>query len=384
MEHTIVQCLHVCCNKIDNVSLFILKECCTLLYENNIEKCLDNAEMILDLTWEKLNSFHWKNVPLVWQKLYSFACVFKASCLGYNATADDELIEICRVSDMGLLMGHNVMNGILHKIIKIFKPAQPKYIETQNTENYELDPEVHNPIKVLSNPSLISFQDFMNHALPMVLSDCIDHWPAMAKWNFQYLNNIAGHRLVPVELGAKYTDESWGQKLMTISNFIQKYIFNDDCTSKAYLAQHTLFDQIPLLRNDICIPDYCCISKMPDWDPDTDTEINAWFGPGGTVSPCHYDKKHNLLCQVAGRKYVRLYHPSHENALYPHEGMLNNTSKVDVEKPDDTNFPLFSEMDCNHREECILLPGQMLYIPPGYWHYVRSLDKSFSVSFWWN
>lgn len=34
--------------------------------------------------------------------------------------------------------------------------------------------------------------------------------------------------------------------------------------------------------------------------------------------------------------------------------------------------------------DCVLGPGQVLYIPIGWWHYVRSLSVSFSVSFWWN
>ncbi len=33
--------------------------------------------------------------------------------------------------------------------------------------------------------------------------------------------------------------------------------------------------------------------------------------------------------------------------------------------------------------DVVLRPGQMLYIPPGWWHFVRSLSVSFSVSFWW-
>lgn len=33
--------------------------------------------------------------------------------------------------------------------------------------------------------------------------------------------------------------------------------------------------------------------------------------------------------------------------------------------------------------EGILEPGDGLFIPVGWWHYVRSLDVSFSVSFWW-
>ena len=47
---------------------------------------------------------------------------------------------------------------------------------------------------------------------------------------------------------------------------------------KGYLAQHPLFDQIPALRNDIQEPAYCILGEG------TIQSINAWFGPGGTVS----------------------------------------------------------------------------------------------------
>ena len=59
---------------------------------------------------------------------------------------------------------------------------------------------------------------------------------------------------------------------------------------------------------------------------------------------------------------------------------LASASQVDVENPDLLKFPLFSHATCT---EYILHPGQMLYIPPHCWHYIRSLDISFSVSFWW-
>jgi lysine-specific demethylase 8 len=56
--------------------------------------------------------------------------------------------------------------------------------------------------------------------------------------------------------------------------------------------------------------------------------------------------------------------------------------QVDVENPDLHKYPKFAYiLDCY--QECILTPGDALFIPPKFWHYVRSLSVSFSVSFWW-
>ncbi len=149
--------------------------------------------------------------------------------------------------------------------------------------------------------------------------------------NPSYIRKVAGRRTVPVELGGTYTGEGWRQELMTIGDFIGRYIEsnnntnnnkngrahenpaeNDDGRSdegeKAYLAQHQLFDQIPALRRDIMTPDYCAL-LLEDEEKDRDAgsvATNAWFGPAGTVSPLHNDPFHNLLAQVVGTKRVSL------------------------------------------------------------------------------
>ena len=86
--------------------------------------------------------------------------------------------------------------------------------------------------------------------------------------------------------------------------------------------------------------------------------------------------------QVVGRKYVRLVSSAHSDALYPHgAGMHTNSSRVDADAPDTAKFPRYASAPYS---ECILEPGQMLYIPPRHWHFVKAVTVSFSCSFWWS
>lgn len=238
-------------------------------------------------------------------------------------------------------------------------------------------PTVHFPIPSRHLPSLSTFKtDFLLSRRAVVIKGALETWPALEKWTPEYVRKVCGSRTVPVELGRRYTDEDWGQQLMTIGQFIDKYIYQLDNPEKkiAYLAQHDLLTQAPVLNNDITGPDY--IAFCGKGEPD----MNAWFGPEGTVSPLHHDPKHNFLCQVFGEKYVRLYAESETEKVYPHESkMLFNTSQVDVENADLDLFPKFATAVF---EDYVLQPGDMLYIPPKCWHFVRSLSISFSVSFW--
>uniref|UniRef100_A0A453L4N4 JmjC domain-containing protein n=1 Tax=Aegilops tauschii subsp. strangulata TaxID=200361 RepID=A0A453L4N4_AEGTS len=310
------------------------------------------AEAAREMAWEQLHSGPWSEVGSAWRDAYALACLHVARLR--RAAADRR--AALRALDMGLIMGGNLLRADLEAALASIA-AEPSDGEGDGAEavdeeanrwreGLDRNRDIADALKILPTKSLsckeiarrscISLEEFIcDHFLPetpVIISGCIDHWPAMTKWkNIQYLKKIAGDRTVPVE--------------------------------------------IKELHEDIMVPDYCYAGGGEL------QSLNAWFGPHGTVTPLHHDPHHNILAQVLGRKYIRLYPGSVSEDLYPHtETMLSNTSQVDLDNVDMNEFPKVENLDFM---DCILEEGDMLYIPPKWWHYVRSLSISFSISFWW-
>ncbi|XP_056144281.1 lysine-specific demethylase 8 [Lampris incognitus] len=382
-------------DKVESSVLDLLKRSRQQLYSETASAyCMLNAQIILDISWEKLNKGTWRHVEKEWRRVYSYGCLFKVLALCHEDPSPEVIQQAIRTCDMGLLMGAAIMDNILQALVQILHCEVRKATreEDQTVHIYTKKMKIECPPAPLIKPTMAvprihcpSLESFKTNYLlplePVILEGIIDHWPALSNhpWSIEYLRSVAGCRTVPVEVGSRYTDEEWSQTLITVNEFIDRYILSkDEVKALGYLAQHQLFDQIPELKEDICIPDYCCLGEGDD----DNITINAWFGPGGTVSPLHQDPQQNFLAQVVGRKYIRLYSPEHTEKLYPHPTqLLHNTSQVEVESPDEELFPEFVKAPYL---ECVLQPGDVLFIPVLHWHYVRSLQLSFSVSFWWS
>lgn len=401
----------------------------------NLNAFIVSTDSMIDLADEKILAIPYKDVPLFWRRLLTDASLLKA-------LFQILVIHTCKVTIEKIQLLRQICNGLDTAIVVAGAPGHDRRIvidtilDLSQSQLHQLQDQIEAtmenpvsskkrrlmdeesspmtlafPVETFSTPpSFIEFNNYINanSAEAIVMENIIDHWPALNDhpWHsMSYLLSVAGERLVPVEFGSQYTDSDWSQRMMPFREFVNNYVQVGTGSKNeiAYLAQHDLFHQVPRLEQDIIIPDYCYvtpnITEHYERQP-SDVITNAWFGPGGTVSPLHHDPYHNLLAQVVGSKYIRLYAPDESSRLYPHAGMMSNTSQVNVEKVDGDRFPNFRDAKY---VECILKAGQVLYIPvsvltnayrqcpkisyhltiqPKWWHYVRSLETSFSVSFW--
>lgn len=111
---------------------------------------------------------------------------------------------------------------------------------------------------------------------------------------------------------------------------------------------------------------------------------NLWISHRGVFTQSHFDELENFNIALEGRKRFILSPPG-SRAYYPRSlarGFGDKSQAFDFDNVDSVRFPrLVSKL--SKRRELILEPGQMLYLPLGWWHQAESLDEmNININFW--
>ncbi len=109
-------------------------------------------------------------------------------------------------------------------------------------------------------------------------------------------------------------------------------------------------------------------------------QVNFWFGGANVTAFTHYDTSHNLHAVVYGKKKFIIFPPSAyaELGLYPSLHQFYRQVHLDVLSPE---MPLYLK---SKSLEVALNPGEVLYLPPYWFHCVISLETTISVNVWSN
>jgi hypothetical protein len=196
----------------------------------------------------------------------------------------------------------------------------------------------------------------------------------------------------------------------------------DDAPDMSYVRQTRVWKDIAALVDDIQPLRYGPTNLAK-------TDGNLWIGPAGTIAQMHWDPGYNLFAQIRGGKKWILVPPSESHLTYANKfslseivqdslirerfpALLENMEKtmassasledlvnsgfndserrllyswlaqmnncdVNAEEPDPEKTPLFLAA---HRYEGTLSAGDLMFIPFGWRHYVRSMSASISMN----
>ena len=216
--------------------------------------------------------------------------------------------------------------------------------------------------------------EFYTTNRPVIITGMMDDWPAMRKWNLDYFSERCGDREVEVQTGRNSSPNYEIQS----DRFVGRIRFGDFVervrtageTNDFYLtannASHNRTALSELWEDIVQIPEYLRADQPGGF---------FWMGPAGTLTPFHHDLTNNFMAQVIGRKRVKIA-PSWDLPL------MNNFhhcfSQVDGRDLPAAPNPALSQPQIL---DCVLHPGEVLFLPIGCLHFVEGLDITVTVSF---
>lgn len=215
------------------------------------------------------------------------------------------------------------------------------------------------------------YHNFYKTQTPVVVEKLTEDWPAYKKWNFDYIKEIAGDKIVPlynndpVSADKKVNEPDARMKMSEYIDLLLKgptdlriFLFN-------------LLKQAPSLQNDFSFPDLGLnlFKSLP----------MLFFGGAGSNVFMHFDiDLANILhFHFAGEKQCILVPPGDTKYMYklPYANICRED--IDFDNPDFEKWPALKYVNTY---KVHLSHGEMLYMPEGWWHYMQYLTPGFSMS----
>lgn len=221
----------------------------------------------------------------------------------------------------------------------------------------------------------ITKDDFINHYFkpqkPVVIERFIEDWPAFTKWNLSYIKSVAGDKIVPL-----YDDRPVSHKdgfnephaKMQMAEYINLL---KSGPTKFRIFLWNVLKEVPQLQNDFKYPDFGL--KLLKGVP------MLFFGGTDSYTFMHYDiDLANIFhFHFEGRKEIILFDQTQNKHLYKVPHSLITHESIDFSNPDFNKWPALKNAS---GYKTYLEHGEVLYMPEGYWHYMKYITPGFSMS----
>lgn len=206
---------------------------------------------------------------------------------------------------------------------------------------------------------------------PVLIEGLTNNWGAFHKWNLDYIQQCAADQVVPLydsrpTMGKQNSAEPATE--MKMADYIE--IIKSQPTDLRIFF-YDLKMKLPELLKDFEYPDIGLkfFKRLP---------VLFFGGEGSKVLP-HYDMDlaDLLHFHFHGTKSVTLFSPKQTKYLYKIPFAVHNLESIDLDHPDFEKYPALQYLQGLH---ATMKHGDALYMPSGYWHFIKYLDGGFSMT----
>ncbi|MBD0823489.1 cupin-like domain-containing protein [Aestuariibaculum marinum] len=221
----------------------------------------------------------------------------------------------------------------------------------------------------------ITKEDFIKHYFipqqPVVIERFIEDWPAYNKWSLDYMKELGGDITIPLydDRPVDYKDGfNEPHAKMKLGDYID--LLKREPT-KFRIFLWNAIKEIPQLQDDFTFPDFGL--RLMKGIP------MLFFGGRDSYTFMHYDiDLANIFhFHFEGKKQIILFDQQQNRYLYKIPYSLITREDIDFNNPDFKKWPMLKKAKGYQTE---LNHGEVLYMPEGYWHYMRYVTPGFSMS----
>ena len=218
----------------------------------------------------------------------------------------------------------------------------------------------------------IFYEKYVHTRTPIIFRGLAKTFPAFDLWTDEYIMKNYGDLIVRLE--AKKEKESHvpvgevGMGRSTFTEFLSRYK-----TDNMYCVS-----EVPgPMYKDLELPQIMNCGGLQK----SLAEMNLWINSGGAKSIIHKDAHNQLNCLLAGSKDWIFINNSYNDWIYQAEEIDGDQGGFSLVNPDEVNYITFPNFEKIPWTYATVHAGDCLYLPPRYYHRVKSTDRNFAVSF---
>ncbi|XP_005105774.1 uncharacterized protein LOC101859122 isoform X2 [Aplysia californica] len=217
---------------------------------------------------------------------------------------------------------------------------------------------------------------------PVILLDLVQTITS-TPWNLDFVKKIAGSKRVMLKKQVPLSAE-WAcledSRTSTVEEFIDSVTEGE---TDDYLFDWSLPLHCPELSSTLTVPSYFADNYLCQTSQGSlyrDSWPSLFVAPAGAVSQLHIDAFASSfwMALMEGEKRWTFFPPSDTALLYPrYIHSMDPVFSVNLQEPDLQSHPLLA---LTHPSQCVLKPGELLYVPNGSAHFVENLTTSLAIS----